>query len=442
MNRTSFVRLVLWGFFGGLTACSSLGPASIFRLDSPHEQYACSLRTANLDHTALGIDWLAASKRALSDSLRITIPYRESGYFAAQKPFAIGYRVDAQRGDKLLIRVTVQGVALARIFVDVFELANGDPKLAASAKADTNILTWDVRRTQTHLIRIQPELLRSGQYTISVTREPLLSFPVQGRDSRQISSYFGESRDGGKRPHEGIDIFAPRGTPALASIAGTIADVGENRLGGNVVWLADAAHNQRLYYAHLDRSNVTNGQRVAVGDTVGFIGNTGNARTTGPHLHFGVYAAGEGALNPLPFVRRGLGPARQTPLLAFRLNDTVRTTPMRALVRLSPDADAPIIRQLPKTSTVTITGGTDAWLRIELPDGLTGYVTANSTEALNKPLRRRTVTTSILLTDGAQPRAGAMKILPVGTTVEILGTAGMYQLVKAAGGFTGWATGL
>ncbi len=442
MNTPFVIRLILWGFVSGLTACSSLGPAAIFRPDSPHEQYAGSLRTANLDHTALGIDWLAAGERALSDSLRITIPYRESGYFAAQKPFAIGYRVDAQRGDKLLIRVTVQGLASARVFIDVFELASGEPKLAVSAKADTNLLTWDVRRTQTHLIRIQPELLRSGQYTISVTREPLLSFPVQGRDSRQIASYFGESRDGGKRPHEGIDIFAPRGTPALASIAGTIVGVGENRLGGHVVWLADATLRQRLYYAHLDRFNVTNGERVAVGDTIGFVGNTGNARTLAPHLHFGIYADGEGALNPLPFVRRGLGPARQMPLSASRLNDTVRTTPVQALVRRSPRTDAPILRQLPKTSALIITGGTDAWLRVELPDGLTGYITAASTETLSKPLRRRAITIPTVLTDGAQAGAATVKILPVGTTVEVLGTAGMYQLVKAAGGFTGWVTGL
>ena len=285
-------------------------------------------------------------------------------------------------------------------------------------------------------------MLRSGQYTISITREPLLGFPVQGRDSRQISSYFGDARDGGSRRHEGIDIFAPRGTPALASVNGTITGVGENRLGGNVVWLADPAHRQRLYYAHLDRFNVTDGQRVTTGDTVGFVGNTGNARTTGPHLHFGVYADGEGALNPLPFVRRGLGPARQIPLLATRLNDTVRTTAVRALVRLGPGSDAPVLRQLSPASALTITGGTAAWLRVELPDGVTGYLTAGSTEPLTKPLRRRTIKAPVFLTDGAQPGAGTLTVLPTGSLVEVLGTAGMYQLVRAAGGLTGWATGL
>lgn len=437
MNINFFSRLLLWGFVGGLTACSSLGPVTIFRPSSPHEQYAGSLRTAKLDQTALGTDWLAAGNRALSDSLRISIPYRESGYFAAQKPFAIGYRIDAQRGDKLLIRVDVQGQR-ADVFIDVFELNGKEPALVAASKADTATLTWDVRRTQTHLIRIQPELLRSGQYTISITREPLLSFPVQGRDSRQISSYFGQPREGGKRRHEGIDIFAPRGTPAIASIDGVISGVGENRLGGNVVWLSDTEHNQRLYYAHLDRFNVTDGQRVAVGDTIGFVGNTGNARTTGPHLHFGIYAAGEGALNPLAFVRRGTGPARQPMLPATRLNDTVRTTPARSFVRLGPDADSPILSTLPKASALTITGGTAAWMRVELPNGLAGYLAGGTTETTRKPLRRRSLTVAETLMEAVSSPAAPIKQLPAGATVEVLGVAGGYQLVKDNQGVRGW----
>ncbi len=447
MNVNLFIRLALWGLASGLTACSSLGPNTLFRASSPHEQYATSLRTAHLDHTALGIDWLAAGTRALSDSLQIAIPYRESGYFPAQKAFATGYRVSVQRGDKLVIRVDIQGQTPTQVFVDVFELTGSQPKLVTAATTDTSHigtvqLIWDVRRTQTHLIRIQPELLRAGQYTISITREPLLSFPVQGRDSRQISSYFGEARDGGKRPHEGIDIFAPRGTPALASINGIISGVGENRLGGNVVWLSDDAHNQRLYYAHLDRFHVVSGQHVVVGDTVGFVGNTGNARTTGPHLHFGIYADGAGAVNPLPFVRRGLGPARQTPLPVSRLNDTVRTSLPRAFVRLSPTAKSTLLRELPRASTLTIIGGTSEWLRVELPDGLRGYITGNSTETLAKPLRSRFINAPEALTDAAKPVAGIIKTLPTGAVIEVLGMAGAYQFVKDTSGTTGWVRGL
>ncbi|RYF64956.1 MAG: M23 family peptidase, partial [Cytophagaceae bacterium] len=191
LNHT--VRFVWAGLLlAGFSACTGVGPtANLFRSSSPHEQYGQSLKEAKLDRTALGTDWLSAGERALRDSLKITIPYRESGYFSATKAFAVGYRLDAQRGDRLLIRVETQGQKETQVFIDVFALESRNrTSLIAASKADTNVLAWEPRRTQTYLIRVQPELLRTGQYTITVTREPALSFPVKGRDSRQISSFF------------------------------------------------------------------------------------------------------------------------------------------------------------------------------------------------------------------------------------------------------------
>ena len=100
-----------------------------------------------------------------------------------------------------------------------------------------------------------------------------------------------------------MDIFAPRGTPALAAIDGYVSRVGTNNLGGNVIFLSDQSHGINLYYAHLDSFNVAQGKRVHLGDTLGFVGNTGNARTTGTHLHFGIYESGTRAIDPLPFIR-------------------------------------------------------------------------------------------------------------------------------------------
>ncbi len=424
----------------GLFACTAVGPATnIFGTDTPHEQYERSLKRADLDRTALGSDWLAAAGRALQDSLKITLPYRETGYFPANRPIAIGYTLNATRGDRLLIRVQTQGQQSARVFIDVFEVdSKNRVTRAISAQSDTAVLTWDVRRTRAHLIRIQPELLRSVGYTISITREPVLAFPVQGRNSSQISSYFGVPRDGGRRRHEGIDIFAPKETPAIASVGGTIAEVGTNELGGNVVFLNDDAHNQRLYYAHLDRWNVTTGQRVSPGDTIGFVGNTGNARTTGPHLHFGIYADGEGALDPLPFVRLGRGPARQPLLTANRLGDSARVSAKQATIRLAPTADSPGLRQLPRAAALTIVGGTADWLRVELPDGLTGYLTPASIETVQKPIRRVALTTPTDLRAAADVRAAIMQTLPVGTAVDVLATAGGLQLVRIKPGLLGW----
>jgi murein DD-endopeptidase MepM/ murein hydrolase activator NlpD len=117
-----------------------------------------------------------------------------------------------------------------------------------------------------------------------------------------VQGLFGDGREGGRRRHEGIDIFAPRGTPAVAAVDGWITGAATNRLGGNVVWLWSPTKRVALYYAHLDRHAVTRGDRVWAGDTVGYVGTTGNARGTPPHLHFGIYVTGEGAVDPFHFV--------------------------------------------------------------------------------------------------------------------------------------------
>jgi peptidoglycan LD-endopeptidase LytH len=438
--KTVFFYLLVVAMAGFLNACTSTGPAGgLFKSTSPHEQYERSLTEAKLNQTALGRDWVAVGQRALRDSFRITVPYRESGYFAAARPFAIGYRINGQRGDRFIIRVDVQGQQDAQVFIDVFVLDDGNqPDRAVSAKADTNVLTWEVRRTRTHLIRIQPELLRSGRYTISITREPILSFPVKGLDSRNISSYFGVPRDGGRRRHEGVDIFAPRGTPALAGADGVITRVGVNQLGGNVVFLSDNARGHNLYYAHLDRWTVSDGQRVSLGDTVGFVGNTGNARTTAPHLHFGIYTFGEGAVDPLPYIRRGLGPARQSLLPSSRLGDSVRVSATQTVVRLAPNGDSPIVQELPRSSALTLLGGTADWLRVELPDGRMGYVSNSVIESAGRALRRVPLTSSTSLLDAADSRAAVICELPGNTVVDVLGIAGDFQLVRVTGGLIGW----
>src|SRR5690606_6321435 len=131
--------------------------------------------------------------------------------------------------------------------------------------------------------------LRAGRVTVTLAAEPALAFPVEGRGTGAVGSFFGADRDGGARSHHGVDIFAPRGTPVLAAAEGTVSRVRETPRGGKVVWLRDEARGQNLYYAHLDSQLVAGGERVRVGDTLGLVGNTGNARTTPPHLHFGIY---------------------------------------------------------------------------------------------------------------------------------------------------------
>jgi peptidoglycan LD-endopeptidase LytH len=441
MNRPYLIYILVVILVVSLTSCELFGPGKgIFSSPSPHEQYERSLKAANLDQTALGRLWLTAAERSLRDSLLITLPYRESGYFPAHSPFAIGYRIQAERGDVLLIQVAVQGAdtTSVKVFVDVFEWERGkSPDRVLSAQADTNRLRWEVRRSKTHLIRIQPELLRSGRYTLSVTREPLLSFPVQGRTSRQISSFWGANRDGGRRSHEGVDIFAPRGTPALAPVAG-YARVGTNNLGGNTVFLRDQEHGLNLYYAHLDNWNVTQGQRVQPGDTVGFIGNTGNARTTGPHLHFGIYESGTGAIDPLPFIRIGLGEPKQTLPPPALLGDTLRLSSASNL-RLAPEPRSESIDALDKNQIVQVMGGSGAWVRVRTPAGTEGYVPRSILREIVSPLRRAQLAVKAPIYDAALPQAAIYTFLKEPTIVSVLGIHQNFDLIELSdSGTKGW----
>lgn len=436
LNRLALVALLA----ACLASCTGLGPtATFFKPTSPHDQYGQSLKEARLDKTAMGIDWLRAAERAIQDSVTINVPYRESGYFSASKPMAVGYRLRAQRGDRFLVKVETVGQQRAQVFIDVFALDEGSkPVLVAASKADTNVLNWEPRKNQAYLIRVQPELLRSGNFTIAITREPALSFPVQGSTSKQIASYFGAPREGGRRRHEGVDIFAPRGTPLLACADGTISGVGTNRLGGNVAYVVDNDRGIRIYYAHLDRWNVTNGQRVSRGDTVGFVGNTGNARTLSPHLHFGIYNNDGTATDPLPFIRLGRGPARQPLLSPARLGDSIRVAAARTSVRKAPATSGAVVEELPKQAAMTIMGGTDLWLRVETPGGRIGYVNAEATEPVGRPVRQLTLTSSRPLLDQANAMAAPITTLPAGTTVSLLASYGGFQLVRAAGQQPGW----
>jgi murein DD-endopeptidase MepM/ murein hydrolase activator NlpD len=102
--------------------------------------------------------------------------------------------------------------------------------------------------------------------------------------------------------HEGQDIFAPKGTPVYSATEGYVYNIGENNLGGQTVSVIGAG-GRSYYYAHLDSyaPHLAEGDYVTTQTTLGYVGTTGNAQDTRPHLHFGVYTAG-GAINPLPLL--------------------------------------------------------------------------------------------------------------------------------------------
>ena len=131
-----------------------------------------------------------------------------------------------------------------------------------------------------------------------------LRMPVVGVVARQLDDSWGAPRDGGERRHKGIDIFAHRGTEVVAVTDGILSYIGDQPKGGHCLWLTTESGTS-FYYAHLDRwaPGIYEGMEVSSGDLLGFVGNTGNAVRTPPHLHFGVNQNDE-MINPYPVLTR------------------------------------------------------------------------------------------------------------------------------------------
>ena len=135
-----------------------------------------------------------------------------------------------------------------------------------------------------------------------------LDIPVAGITAERLQDTFDEGRDGG-RVHRALDILAPRGTAVLAADSGRVLRVRTNALGGNTIYTTDPQGRIVYYYAHLDayQKGLADGLVIARGDTLGFVGTTGNAPRDTPHLHFqvmrmppdGKYWDGE-PINPYP----------------------------------------------------------------------------------------------------------------------------------------------
>lgn len=128
-----------------------------------------------------------------------------------------------------------------------------------------------------------------------------LPSPIKSIKSSQLVDTWNAARSN-NRLHEGIDIFARRGTPVLSTTEGIVLSAGTNNLGGKVVWVLGPG-GQRHYYAHLDQyAEIKAGDILVPGSKIGYVGNTGNARGTSPHLHYGIYT-GSGAVNPYPLLK-------------------------------------------------------------------------------------------------------------------------------------------
>jgi murein DD-endopeptidase MepM/ murein hydrolase activator NlpD/SH3-like domain-containing protein len=435
MRRTLFPLLLL-------AACGVIEdlPDRLFDRRTEREKYEDGLTAAGLHATALGGDWKTAGERALAAAPVVTLPVEEQGYFAPGEPAALSWRVAVRRGQRLSLVVTFAADSTARLFLDVWRDSRDTVKRferILEADSGTRALSWSPRRDGELIVRVQPELLRGGRFTARLGVDPVLAFPVENRGEADIKSRFGAPRDGGRRDHHGVDIFAPRGTPALASADGVVRRVEVTNLGGKVVWLRDR-DGHALYYAHLDRQYVTDGQEVTVGDTLGFIGNTGNARTTPPHLHFGIYSRGEGPLDPWYFIYRPRGTVPKLTADTSRLGDWLRTPPAAVALLSRPDARDSSARMLEAHTPLRILAATGNWYRVRLPDGQTGFVGASKLESLARPLEVATLASQArVLTGPDDAEESVVRELRGTVKADVFGWYGDYALARIDGQ-TGW----
>lgn len=423
-------------------ACGEEPLRDVYQGYTPHERYVAGLREAGISQTALGRDWIAAAGQAIRGAVAINAPYEEVSYLNPQTVRAMGYRLALKRGQTVAASLELESDSSYRVFLDLFVVPHGssqNPILLISADSLDNELDWVARRDGDYIVRIQPELLRGGRYAVTVAVGASLAFPVANVDTTAVLSGFGAPRAAGRRNHHGVDIFAPRGTPVLAAAAGRIIRVEETRLGGKVVWQRDDM-GRALYYAHLHEQFVERGFEVQVGDTIGLVGNSGNARTTPPHLHFGVYTRGTGAWDPYPALYEP-----PTYVQAFAgdsslIGDWGRAARNRTRVRQAPTALAPVLAELPLHTRMQIEAGTGDWYRVALPDGSTGFVAARLAEAADLPIGSALLASASPLRTRPEHSASQLGSLAAGQEVAVLGRFGEFLYVEGPNGQSGWLT--
>jgi len=293
LKRPFFLSLIIFA----ATACKELKfPGKIFEA-TERVRYERSYSGAD----SLMVQWKDSFSSASANRLIIGESNAFTFFADQQIQEAVGYSIGLKQGDLLVIETSA--VALqAKIFVDVLEPG------AETGKAESEILengkfTRSTESSGLYKVVIQPEIGYRNPFELKIYTQPSMVFPVAGKGNRDVQSFWGASRDGGGRSHEGVDIFAARGTPVVAVTDGVITRTGNQGLGGKQVWLRDGVPGNSYYYAHLDSILTEGGRPVKTGDTLGRIGNTGNAAGGPTHLHFGIYTSG-GAVDPYPYIRK------------------------------------------------------------------------------------------------------------------------------------------
>ncbi len=405
---------------------------------SPRERYVNALEKSDLQNSILAQEWLAVGEQALRDSLYLATPAATQLYFSPRTPAATGYRLSLREGT--VLKVTLEKDTTYRVFTELFRVdTSAIPwyRQVAYINEGEQVLTYEIKEDGDYLLRLQAELLAGGKVQLTVTTDPVWGMPVEGADNSAIQSLFGVARDGGSRSHEGIDIFAPKGTPVRALVSGRVR-VRTGGLGGKTVWLNDSQRQMSLYYAHLDSQWVSSGQIVRTGDTLGQVGNTGNARYTPSHLHFGVYTWQQGAIDPLAYVRQETRQPAAVQIDTALLGTYVRTTSRQTALLADPKAKRPTSRSLTANTPLRVLGGYEQFMQVEEADGRTGFVAARQVKSAMAALRTIQLAADQPVYAYADSTSATIAVLPKGESAAILGQTGPYQLVALPLGDYGW----
>jgi murein DD-endopeptidase MepM/ murein hydrolase activator NlpD len=422
-------RTLIAGILMLISACTGI---NMFGPQSPHALYADRLKRAGLADAALTRKWFTAAERSLYDSVEVALPYREIGYFAADRPGATGIRFQPKRGQKIRISLEVRPTSGARLFAELWRIKGDQFKLLAATDSLSEII-YEQESNDILLFRLQPELLVSVSYVLTIFTEPSLAFPVPGNTGTHVGSFWGDARDAGKRKHEGIDIFDKFRTPVVAAADGRVMRVNENNLGGKTVWLNPAGKSYMLYYAHLDSQIVSALQAVKKGDTLGLMGNTGNARYTPTHLHFGIYE--NGAVDPLPFVQQvKTTPAKITGDSTW-LDHSARNIIPTTLLSSPQKKDGGI--KLSLHTPFHLQATTDGYYLVQLPDATRGFIPVKNVELLSAAVKAQNIPKNTELLCGPDTSEAVLTNLSSASKVEVYGTYNDFLYVKYKGDF-GW----
>ncbi|TVR03339.1 MAG: M23 family metallopeptidase [Spirochaetaceae bacterium] len=444
-----------------------------------HRSYARALTLHGLDRSAVGARWLDASTRPFVDGKRTLAPFTETVYLDALLAPAVGYEFAVTLGQRIDVTIDTD---LRGYFVDLFlvEGESGDRLIRTNPRLPDPILSWIVedqevisfepRETGWYLLRIQPRLMEGGELTVTVAADASLAWPVVGTDRRRIWSFFGDSRAGGARVHHGVDIFAPRGTPLVAISPSTVMRVGERNLGGNIITLHDRDRELMIYYAHLDEQLANQGDLVGPGDVIGTVGNTGNAITTPPHLHLGIYQTHwRRPVDPWYFIV----PPDRTPEPVWRIEYPIGSwvevagapvalmrypaarsgvvqsparfdavgAPIRA-EEIAPSrigAGEPTTAEIGRGTPVRVIGATRSFYLVEVPTGERGYLSRTAVSRIVHPTTQLTAGEPIEVFARPDRTGDVVAVLQPGAAVAVHARwQGRYGLVFRENGRAGW----